>query len=265
VWSPRGALQKWAGSSANTPKAVWNYICRTLANSKRLCLHVTSQEELLESQSALPGISCALIPNGIDVPDMLRRRTWKPNGVLRLLFLGRLDRKKGIENLLAAVRDERLSNLQLVIRGSGESSYVSSLERLASEYGLHKTVRFGGFADDEAKAEAFASADICVVPSHTENFGIVIAESLANGVPVIASKGTPWPALERRRCGLWVSNDADSLAGAIQAMSGMDLEQMGRVGREWMKSEFRWDVIADRTIDVYMDLARPRKVRRLAG
>src|SRR5262249_9161889 len=64
VWSPRGALQKWSQSSATTAKSTWNWICRALAHGKLLSLHVTSQEELLESQSALPGISCALIPNG---------------------------------------------------------------------------------------------------------------------------------------------------------------------------------------------------------
>src|SRR5262245_50607101 len=61
VWSPRGALQKWSQSSATAAKTTWNWICRALAQDKLLSLHVTSQEELLESQSALPGISCALI------------------------------------------------------------------------------------------------------------------------------------------------------------------------------------------------------------
>jgi glycosyltransferase involved in cell wall biosynthesis len=258
VWSARGALKRWSGTSATRRKAAWNYVCRTLAHSKLLSLHVTSQEELVESKSALPGVSCALIPNGIDVPETLRGRTWKPNGVVRLLFLGRLDPIKGIENLLAAVRDPSLSNVELVIRGTGESGYASSLVKLASQYRLQQKVRFGGFADDEAKAEAFAAADICVVPSHSENFGMVVAESLANGVPVIASKGTPWPALERRGCGLWVSNDPQSLASAIRRLSTMDLEQMGKRGREWMKSEFRWDAIAAQTIDVYTQLASTR-------
>jgi glycosyltransferase involved in cell wall biosynthesis len=176
-----------------------------------------------------------------------------------MLFLGRLDPKKGIENLLAALRDKRLSNVTLNIYGSGEPAYVSSLGRLVNEYGLRQEVRFGGFADHDAKTEAFAAADICVVPSHTENFGLVVAESLANGVPVIASKGTPWGALEPRRCGLWVSNDPQSLAAAIQEMSAMDLEQMGRRGREWMKSEFRWDAIAAQTIDLYTELAATRQ------
>jgi glycosyltransferase involved in cell wall biosynthesis len=94
------------------------------------------------------------------------------------------------------------------------------------------------------KARAFAEADALVVPSHSENFGIVVAEGLAHGIPVIASTGTPWSRLQTMGCGLWVDNAPESLVGAINKLSRMPLREMGRAGREWMMKEFSWARIA---------------------
>jgi glycosyltransferase involved in cell wall biosynthesis len=96
---------------------------------------------------------------------------------------------------------------------------------------------------------------LTVIPSHAENFATVVAESLAHGVPVIASKGTPWSRVEEIGCGAWVENSSEALAAAIERMdshrdssSGAELarggasplEQMGRRGREWMEREYSW-------------------------
>src|SRR5207249_1017724 len=80
-----------------------------------------------------------------------------------------------------------------------------------------------------------------VVPSHTENFGNVVAEGLAHAVPVIVSTGTPWRRLEEVGCGLWVNNDPESLAKAIEQMGRMPLREMGNRGHDWMQREFSWD------------------------
>src|ERR1700737_1602234 len=92
----------------------------------------------------------------------------------------------------------------------------------------------------EAKKRLFDWSDVALVPSYTENFAIVVAEALAHGVPVIASKGTPWSRLEEMRCGLWVDNDPETLADAIRGINTMPLQDMGTRGREWMQNEFSW-------------------------
>ena len=101
------------------------------------------------------------------------------------------------------------------------------------------------------KEAAFFTSDVCVVPSFTENFAMVVAESLARGLPVVASRGTPWAGLEQQSCGLWVDNSPESLAAALNEMRGMDLEEMGTRGREWMRREFSWGSIAQRMHDLY--------------
>jgi glycosyltransferase involved in cell wall biosynthesis len=105
-------------------------------------------------------------------------------------------------------------------------------------------VTFAGHVEGAQKEKAFENADLCMVPSYTENFCIVVAEALGRGVPVVASRGTPWAGIEKHECGLWVENDPDSLARAIGALAPRDLGAMGARGREWMLSDFGWRKIA---------------------
>jgi glycosyltransferase involved in cell wall biosynthesis len=144
----------------------------------------------------------------------------------------------------------------LAICGRGATDYEEELQRLVSKLGLAERVHFRGMTHGEEKTRVFFQADLCVVPSFTENFGMVVAEALAHGVPVIASRGTPWAELELRDCGLWVDNSPESLAKAITSMSQRNLQDMGRKGRQWMETAFCWQTIADRVSELYMKLIR---------
>ena len=106
----------------------------------------------------------------------------------------------------------------------------------------------------DAKERVFQNADLCVVPSFTENFAIVVAEALARAVPVIASHGTPWQAVEPHGCGVWIDNSPESLAAAIARLRSGPLREMGARGREWMQRDFSWDTIGARMMAVYTDL-----------
>ena len=241
VWSPRGALQRWSGSRRRAIKAVWEKACRTMIPGS-LILHVTSEDEATESQCRFPGVHCVVIPNGIDIPEIVRH---VPNSErLRLLYLGRLHEKKGLENLLAACKLLLQTEWSLTIAGVGDPHYSKGLQEHICALNLSERVSMVGEVARDAKERVFEHADVVVVPSFTENFGIVVGEALAHGVPVIASTGTPWKCVEQVGCGLWVNNDPESLAKAISCMSHMPLRDMGRRGREWIQEEFSWDPIA---------------------
>jgi len=213
--------------------------------------HVTSEQEGQESLQRLPGISLVVIPNGVEIPDAVERS--RADRTLRLLYLGRLDPKKGLENLLAACRlvDQAGMDWMLTVAGGGDARYVDRVRGLVGELGLDEKVKMVGPAFGDAKEDLFARSDVVVVPSHTENFGLVVAEALARRVPVIAAKGTPWSRLDEVGCGLWVENDPDSLATAIRQMSGLPIRRMGEQGMEWMQREFRWEARAREMIDCY--------------
>jgi glycosyltransferase involved in cell wall biosynthesis len=175
------------------------------------------------------------------------------------MYLGRLSPKKGIENLLRAMVQLRDSRVILKVYGAGEPEYTARLVTLAKSLQLsHQTVQFMGEVTGERKRAAFCSADVCIVPSFSENFCMVVAEALAHGVPVIASHGTPWPRLTENGCGLWVENSPEGLAKAISDVASMDLASMGARGYDWMKAEYSADIQAKRMLSVYSALAGGR-------
>ena len=263
VWSPDGALQRWSGSRRTKAKAVWEGICRVVA-PKTLMLHTTSEQEARESRERFPDVDVVIIPHGIQIPAQVTHIDG--SGALRLLYLGRLDPKKGVEYLLTACKmltEHSELSWSLTIAGSSDAGYTETLRTKIKELGLsvqedgraqsplsHQGgtgmekawaghVKLVGHVLGEAKERLFQNADILVVPSYTENFGVVVAEALAHGIPVIASTGTPWSRLEEMGCGLWVNNDPESLAKAIEQMSRLPLREMGQRGRDWAKEEYR--------------------------
>lgn len=254
VWSPRGSLQRWGRTSKPILKTYWEQICYRLC-PKHLILHVTSQQEGEESQRRLPGINTVVIPNGVEVPPQVNHVP--RNDILRLGFLGRLDPKKGIENLLAAcekLKGENNLPFLLTIGGSGSQLYAQTIHNSIKKLSLATHVNMVGHIEARRRRQFFENIDILVIPSYTENFGLVVAEALAHGVPVIASKGTPWKRLEEEGCGRWVENDSSSLAQAIREMNGMPLTTMGQRGRAWMQREFSWNRVADSMIQTYRQL-----------
>jgi glycosyltransferase involved in cell wall biosynthesis len=279
VWSPRGCLTNWAGSRRNLQKALWTKIAATLA-APQTVLHLTSQQELSGSHGRF-GRFCRfrpfVIPNGVKMPpDPPPTPLFHPSmylaNTLKILFLGRIHPIKCIENLLHACSllngapdgapgpDHRASDhgalgrpWSLVIAGPGDPDYIKQLQSLASSLRL-RNVTFPGPVYGEDKTKLLFSSDLLVLPSHSENFGMVISEALAHGVPVIASKGTPWNDLERVGCGLWVDNTISSLAEAINQLSNSPRREMGRRGREWMRAEFSWRSIAQQMLDLYREL-----------
>jgi glycosyltransferase involved in cell wall biosynthesis len=253
MWSTRGALQNWRERSRRNLKSVWEKTCDLFCSPNRVMLHVTSEPERLDSVARLKHVSAVVIPNGIERPPTNGNKRPETEDGLRLLYLGRLHPIKGIENLLQAIAT-MTDGVTLSVCGEGEADYQARLKSLATELDLNKRVTFHGRVDGEVKEQQFAEADLCVVPSFTENFGNVVAESLARGVPVIASKGTPWARVKEIDCGLWVDNDAATLAGAIRQMQTMPLQEMGERGRQWMQREFSWPNVAAQMIQQYETL-----------
>ncbi|MEK6334895.1 MAG: glycosyltransferase [Acidobacteriota bacterium] len=252
VWSPRGALQRWPGTSRARAKSVWEKICNGLCDRRRVVLHVTSEEEKEESSPRIPRARARVIRNGIRIPRLNGQRSER-NGRLRLLYLGRLHPIKGIENLLRALAVVK-TNVTLSICGDGDPSYRRSLESLASELAIEGRVTFRGAVDEVTRTRQFHEADLCVAPSFKENFSMAVAESLSHAVPVIVGNGTPWKQVDQIGCGRCVSNSPDELAKAIDALDDAPLREMGQRGRLWMQRDFEWSVVAEEMLATYQEL-----------
>lgn len=255
VWSPRGSLQRWEGGSRPRLKRWWEITCNYLCDKERVTLHFTSDKELLESTARIERASVVVIPNGVDTVKRPKDYSHEKPKSLRLMYLGRLDRIKGIENLLTAMKEVD-GLVTLSICGAGSNGYAGNLKALTERLGIAERVKFEGHVTGEEKTKCFASSDVFVMPSFSESFGLSTAEALSYGLPVIASKGAPWSEVEKVGCGLWVENDPQSLAEAIERIRQMPLEEMGRRGREWMSREFSWEVIAGKMFKVYEGLVK---------
>jgi len=255
VWSPRGALQDWPGRRRGYAKALWDRLARKLAPPHTI-VHATAEAEAKSIRRALPGVEVAIIPNGVTIPDALPPHPGGGPQALRILFIGRLDPKKGLENLLEAcamLERKQTLGFSLTIAGGGPEAYRRSLRDRIRRLALADRVRMIGEVQGEEKEQAFAAADVVIVPSYIENFALVVAEALARERPVIASRGTPWAEIEQVGCGLWVDNSPAALSDALCRISTMPLAQMGECGRRWMIERFGWPAIARQMLACYSE------------
>lgn len=227
------------------------YERRRLASAR--VLFATADAERADIRRHLPHTPIATIANGVDVPATLAER---PAGTpSTALFMSRLHPIKNLVGLLDAwVRlGPDFAAWRLRIAGPDEGGYLATVRAHAARIGAAR-VDFTGPVADAAKGAAYAGADVFVLPSLSENFGIVAAEALAHGLPVVATHGTPWRGLQDHGCGWWVGSDAASLAAALHDALARDPAEraaMGARGRAWVARDFGWDGIAAQTASVY--------------
>jgi glycosyltransferase involved in cell wall biosynthesis len=256
VCSVRGMLEPWAWAHrAWKKRPVWWLWERRNLQSASL-LHATSLQEAETLRARGLRAPIAVIPNGVVLPDRLERvrPEHREGSGKTALFLSRIHPVKGLPLLLHAWAKVRPAGWSLHIVGPDDGGYRAELERLSSNLGLRDVVRFSDVLLGEAKARAFRESSLFILPSHSENFGIAVAEALAYGLPVITTHGTPWAILESERCGWWVPTRVEGLAGALDdasSRSGAALAAMGERGRELVASRFAWDGIAQQFIDCY--------------
>jgi len=255
VWSPRGELDPAALAISPARKRPVLSMLRILVGRYPL-YHSTCEAETGYIRTHF-GVDARVreIPNLIEMPPP---KECAPGG--HLLYIGRLHSKKAVDNLIRALalsESFRASGRILKIAGQGKAEYQELLAKLADELNLSDRIEFLGQIEGEAKQELLASAWFTIMPSHTENFGIVVLESLAQASPVIASRGTPWESLEREGVGFWVDNSPESLAGALDRAVGLDSGEyalMRRKARPFVEREFEIESNIGRWTETYRSL-----------
>jgi glycosyltransferase involved in cell wall biosynthesis len=195
----------------------------------------------------------AVIPNGVAVPERERVKSTSA-APRRALFLSRLHPKKGLPMLIEAWARVEPKDWELVLVGPSEDGHRAELEKQVRQRGLGEAVTFRGPVADDAKWSEYRKADLFVLPTHSENFGIVVAEAMAAGLPVITTTGAPWEELETHGCGWWVEPEVDSIKQALkEAVHCTDEERraMGKRGRQLVKEHYSWQGVAERMIAAY--------------
>ncbi len=254
VVSPRGTLSKWTLSRSRWVKQIiWAMGQKNVLESAD-CFVATANSEYHDIRALGLQAPVAVIPNGIDIPEILPEQ--KSNGSRRrLLFLSRIHAKKGVDLLIRAwvqIQD-RFPDWELNIVGPLNGKYPRQMQSLAESLGAER-ITFQGELCGQDKSNAYVSSDLFVLPTHSENFGMVVAEALAHGTPAVVTKGAPWEGLEAYSCGWWIDVGVGPLVKCLkEAMSKPQetLSEMGRQGREWMRRDYSWSKIGAMTIKTY--------------
>lgn len=246
IVTPRGTLTKWALQYRKwRKKPLWIAMQRRVVLEADL-LHATSADEVEDLRWIGYRGPIALIPNGVEIPPLHRNGQRRDHRTL--LFLGRVHPKKGVEKLLRAWERLHVSHPEwhLEIVGPDNEGYRGQMERLASELQLPRcTFRDPVFGEE--KHRTYQGADLFILPTFSENFGIAVAEALANGVPAVVTHGAPWEGLGANECGWWIEDGVESITNALDramACPRDTLQTMGDRGRAWMNAAFSWEHIA---------------------
>lgn len=253
VVSPRGMLGTWALKNGSFKKRIaWRlYQGRDLRSAT--AFHATSEQEAKEIRSLGFIQPIAVIPNGVDVPETLPAANLSQKR--RALFLSRIHPKKGLVSLVRAWKSARVdASWQLIIAGPDERGHRSDVEKEVNRLGLANQVTFLGPVNDEHKWQLYVDSNLFVLPSHNENFGIVIAEAMATGRPVLTTTGTPWKAIEDRGLGWWVPASEGNLAQALAdatTTTQLTLDEMGARARRYIGDNFSWQASAEHMLEFY--------------
>ena len=271
--SPRGVFTSWSLANRRAwLKRFWiaAFTRPFVGDTRRVRWHATSEEERKDILRLFPGAFVYVVPNGLDcgafdavaVPS---RKDWfarffpnagvVPQEATIFVGLGRLHVKKAFDIAIRTLHllDEQYPKAILAIAG-GDDGERGRLETLAQELCLADRVCLVGTLDGNDKIAFLKGADLLLFPSHSENFGMVALEALAAGLPVIASRNTPWREIEVAGAGAWVKNTPEDFAAAVQRLLDGNRVEMREMAQS-LARRYDISVIASRFKEIYEEMA----------
>lgn len=274
IIAPRGMLEPWSLRAKWLKKRLARLLYQDRDLKKAVALHATAESEAAQFRRLGFNNPVIISPNGVNLPAEteetgMRRRKFAEEEVSkwldgvseqrRALFVSRMHEKKGVLELVEAWTRVNPQGWQCefvyTLNGEEERAYEAQMKARIKELGLETQFILTGPLNDDAKWAAYARADLFILPTYSENFGIVVAEALWAGVPVITTKGTPWRELEECRCGWWIDLPPKaSLDGALReamALPRETLRAMGARGRSLVEGKYTWKAVCDAMVEGY--------------
>ncbi|MEI9852613.1 MAG: glycosyltransferase [Sphingomonas sp.] len=259
--SMRGMLEPWAiRHRALKKKLAWTLYQRRDLESAGL-LHATAPAEQASARALGLGGPCCVIANGVAPATPGTRPRRAPGGLRTALFLSRIHPKKGLPMLLRAWARERPQGWQLLIAGPDEDGHAAEIAAEIAALGLAGAARLTGPVYGAEKEALLRGADLFVLPTHSENFGMAVAEALAYEVPVLTTRGAPWESLVEHSCGWWVEPEEQAIGEALRTATGASdaaRRAMGRRGAVMVADRFDWGSIAMQFLAEYEALLARR-------
>jgi len=259
VISPRGMLDPWALSVKALKKRLALFLYQRQDLKGAAVFHVTASLE--EKSVRAQGLSqpCLVVPNGVTVPDCLPMRT-SDSQLKTAIFMSRLHPGKGLLDLADAWKRVGPSGWRMKVVGPDTYGHKAEVVARLKSLGIRSQWEFLDMLDDVEKWKAYRAADLLIHPSVSENFGIVVAEALWAGLPVVTTKGTPWQELVGRKCGWWIDlPPKESLVAALREATTLPretLREMGARGHELVEEKYLWPAIGRQMAEEYGKICR---------
>ena len=253
IISPHGMLEPWAMRYKSwKKKPAWGFYQKRDLETACL-LHATSAMEARSLRALGLRQPIAIIPHGVETPPPAAAPTQR-HGPRTALFLSRVHPKKGLLHLVEAWSRLRPDGWRVVIAGPDEDGHCALVRAAVRAARLDDVFTFTGPVEGRSKWDLYRQADLFVLPTFSENFGVVVAEALACGVPVITTKSAPWGELLSHRCGWWVDVGTAPLEDALceaTALSDAERSELGENGRRLVLERYAWSRVATDMRAVY--------------
>jgi glycosyltransferase involved in cell wall biosynthesis len=264
VISPRGMLDSWALRNSPAKKALASLLFERAHIARAACMHALCEPEARAIRAyGYKGPIC-LIPNGTDLPKLGLPGELNgamgdiPDGAKVLLFLGRIDRKKGLDLLLRAWAASRArgayDDWRLVIVGWGDEAFRAELEGMRQELRITSSTHIGGSVYGQQKDACYRAASAFILPSLSEGVPMSVLEGMSYALPGIVTPQCNLPQVVASGAGIETETTVDSIARALGILLEMHDDEraaMGARGRELAEREFAWARIAAHMHEVY--------------
>ncbi len=257
IITTRGMLEPWALKQNSFKKKLALLIYQKKNIREASVIHATADMESKQIRNLGFKNPIAVIPNGININQYPKDYPIKSKNPKKILFLSRIHFKKGIENLIDAWRlidNEKKKNWVIEIVGKGETNYTEELRKTISQHKLSDKIFLKKPVYGNEKIKLYREASIFILPTYSENFGIVVAEALASYTPVITTKGAPWEDLQKHNCGWWIEIGVKPLKNILDNVllkSNTELINMGTNGRKLIEKKYTMDVVSKQMLQLY--------------
>jgi glycosyltransferase involved in cell wall biosynthesis len=263
--TPHGMLEPWAMSYKAWKKKLYYLFFEKPALKKARLIQTLASSE--SKQLNLLGIKHSIvIPNGIHKrefetpikPDFFYQHF--PNTINKtlILFLGRIDPKKGLDLLAPAFAKahKQFPQTHLIVAGPDSIGFMSKAHNYFANSGCLDAVTFTGMLTGQLKYAALAAASLYVAPSYSEGFSMSVLEGMASGLPCIITTGCNFPEAATAKAAHVVDINTDAIADAlIECLSDPPkAKEMGDRARDFIFANYTWERAAKKLIDVYQTI-----------
>ncbi len=255
IVTPRGMLEPWSLSQKKWKKKLAWWLYQRNDVQKSVCVFTTAKMEADHVGNLGITTRKAVIPNGIET-DSYPCKTSIDVVNKQVLFLSRVHVKKGIEILFDAWKliHSVFADWQLFVVGNGEDEYIQSLENRVERLGLKDSIRILPPVFGNDKTRIYQESALFCLPSFSENFGLVIAEAMSCGTPVITTTNCPWDILNETNTGWCIDLSVDNLERAFRealSMSPAELYDMGQRASKLIFDNFDYRSVTRKTLRLY--------------